>query len=112
MELHAENIRLEGEIQKANETIELLKQDVQIEHEEGFNKVVCQASYLLGVDPLSSGFDIVQDVYDGKMMPVVVRGEEERPAKENVAAEDASEGSPVRDVSGGEDDGVGGGQED
>lgn len=32
--------RLASEVLKANETIQLLSQDVQIEHEEGFNKAL------------------------------------------------------------------------
>ncbi|KOM58050.1 hypothetical protein LR48_Vigan11g108300 [Vigna angularis] len=58
------------ELGRANKAIVTLNNKVQIEHEKGFNKALCQAAFLLGVDPLAVGFDIRQDVYDDKMMPV------------------------------------------
>lgn len=91
VKLHAENIRLEGEILKANETIELLNKNVEIEHEGGFNKAVRQAAYLLRATPLSSGFDLGQDIYDGKIMPVPVSDDEEGPTEDVVEAGEADQ---------------------
>lgn len=40
---------------------------------------------MLGADPLSAGFDLAQDVYDGKMMPVPIpREDEEEPVEDGV----------------------------
>lgn len=55
---------------KANETIQLLTQDVQIEHEEGFNKALRQAAYPLGANPITASFDIAQDVFNGEMRSI------------------------------------------
>lgn len=105
--MHKENGRLEGELLKANKTIELLNENIQIEHEEGFNKVVRQAAYLLGADPLSAGFDIAQDVYEGKMMLVPVSDGEEDPVEEDAGEEDAGEENANHNEDVGDDDGVG-----
>ncbi|KOM43727.1 hypothetical protein LR48_Vigan05g133200 [Vigna angularis] len=69
-ELQIQNDSLTAELVKANEAISTLNTNVQIEHEEGFTKALRQATFLLEVDPLAVGFDISQDVYDGKMLPV------------------------------------------
>lgn len=80
MELHSENIRLEGELHKATEDIDRLNQDVQLEHEEGFFKAIPQAAYFFKFDPTTVGFDLGQDVYSGTMKPIPTPvGEEEGP---------------------------------
>lgn len=66
--MRTQSNRLADKVLKANKTIVVLSTDVQIEHEEGFDKVLRQAVYLLGAHTLAANFDISQDVYDGKMM--------------------------------------------
>ncbi|KOM25300.1 hypothetical protein LR48_Vigan86s001900 [Vigna angularis] len=63
--LKLEAKRLTASKKKLQEQVDRL-----IEHEEGFNKALRQAAFLLGPDPLVAGFDIGQDVYDGKMIPI------------------------------------------
>lgn len=58
--------RLSTELAQANEAFANLDATVIIEHEEGFNKVMRQAAFLLKVDPIASGFDIHQDVFSEK----------------------------------------------
>lgn len=72
---NTENTRLSGELIKANETIVKLDTMSIIEHEEGFNKAMRHAAFLLKVDPLAVGFDMNQDVYGEEMRPI--EGEEE-----------------------------------
>lgn len=60
--------RLADKVLKANKTIVVLSTNVQIEHEEGFDKALRQAVYLLEAHTLAADFNISQDVYDGKMM--------------------------------------------
>lgn len=54
-DLCTENIWLEWELLKANKSIKLLNENVQIKHEKVFNKAVRQAAYLLGADPSLPG---------------------------------------------------------
>lgn len=80
VELHSENIRLEGKLHKETEDIDRLNQDVQLEHEEGFFKAIPQAAYFFKFDPTTVGFDLGQDVYSGTMKPIPTPvGEEEGP---------------------------------
>ncbi|WVY91748.1 hypothetical protein V8G54_037262 [Vigna mungo] len=78
VEMHAENIRLQGEQQQAADTIARLNQDIQLEHEEGFFKAIRQAAYFFNFDPTSVDFDLGMDVHKGKMAPLSeIPGEED-----------------------------------
>ncbi|KOM56886.1 hypothetical protein LR48_Vigan10g277800 [Vigna angularis] len=89
-ELASQNENLTTKLLKANETISTLNSNVVIEHEEGFNKVMRQAAFLLNVDPLASGFDIHQDVFDGKMLPIDEADDEEAGADEPAQVDNAA----------------------
>lgn len=88
--------RLAGKVLKANKTIVVLSTNVQIEHEEGFDKALRQAVYLLEAHTLAAGFNISQDVYDGKMMLGLGL-----PSKDDGATNDGWKtiGQPTRKVS-------------
>lgn len=58
-----EKEHLSAELVKANETLTNLDATVVIEHEEGFNKAMQQAAFLLKVNPVAVGFNLYQDVY-------------------------------------------------
>ncbi|KOM54972.1 hypothetical protein LR48_Vigan10g086400 [Vigna angularis] len=49
---------LQSHVERTNETIVVLNTNVQIEHEEDFNKALRQTAFLLGADPLAVDFDI------------------------------------------------------
>lgn len=98
---------LAGEVVKGNETIDLLSRNFQNEHEEGFNKVIQQVAFLLKVDPLSARFDIGQNVYDGKMMPIHVSDAEddEEPVGDDAEADDVDRNNDEGTGDDGEDEG-------
>ncbi|KOM34849.1 hypothetical protein LR48_Vigan02g099900 [Vigna angularis] len=65
---------------------------LSLKHEEGFNKALRQATYLLGVDPLASDFDISKGVYDGNLLPIMGSpGDEEERPPDDPADEDGNE---------------------
>lgn len=70
MNVYAEKERLGIELTKVNETLTNLDVTVILEHEEGFNKAMRQAAFLLKVDLVVVGFDLYQDVYGGEMRSV------------------------------------------
>lgn len=91
-ELTVEGKALTARLEQANERITALNTSVMIEHEEGFNKALRQASFLLGVDPYAKGFDVMKKVYEGNFVPHdEIPDNEEEPAAE----EDAGEGEQV-----------------
>lgn len=67
---NTEKKRLSTELAQAKEDFANLDATVILEHEEGFNKTMRQAAFLLKVDPIATGFNIHQDVYCGEMWPV------------------------------------------
>ncbi|WVZ21824.1 hypothetical protein V8G54_000368, partial [Vigna mungo] len=78
VEMHAENIRLQGEQQQTADTIARLNQDIQLEHEEGFFKVIRQAAYFFNFDLTFVDFDLGMDAHKGKMVPLSeIPGEED-----------------------------------
>ncbi|WVZ07078.1 hypothetical protein V8G54_020424 [Vigna mungo] len=68
----SERLSLSAKLAQAKEDFANLDATVILEHEEGFNKAMRQAAFLLKVDPIVAGFDIHQDVYSGEMWPVEV----------------------------------------
>ncbi|KOM38259.1 hypothetical protein LR48_Vigan03g164100 [Vigna angularis] len=79
----------------ANETMSTLNSNVVIEHEEGFNKAMRQADFLLKVDPLAFGFDINKDVFNGKMLLIDEADDEDAGVDEPDNVDDeAPEGVP------------------
>ncbi|KOM52593.1 hypothetical protein LR48_Vigan09g125200 [Vigna angularis] len=103
-ELVDQNETLTTELLKANRTISTLNANVVIEHEEGFNKAMRQAVFLLNVDPLASGFDIHQDVFDGKMLPIDEGDDEEAGVDEPVQVDNTAVEDPLVDNQAGEDE--------
>lgn len=43
---------------------------IQLEHTKGFKKALRQMSYLAKVSPERMGFDVDQDIYQGRMVPI------------------------------------------
>ncbi|KOM55963.1 hypothetical protein LR48_Vigan10g185500 [Vigna angularis] len=67
--LVAENKALSLWLERVDRRIVELNSSIIIEHEEGFNKGLRQASFLLGVTDLyAEGFDIMKDVFDGEFV--------------------------------------------
>ncbi|WVY89730.1 hypothetical protein V8G54_035244 [Vigna mungo] len=62
--------KLGVELTRVKEEFAQLDATVMLEHEEGFNKALPQVAHLLKVNPMTIGFDLYQDVYDGEMGPV------------------------------------------
>ncbi|WVY95090.1 hypothetical protein V8G54_034178 [Vigna mungo] len=67
LDANMEKGRLTNELIKANEMLTTLDSHMVIKHEEGFNKAMCQAAFLLNLEPLAVGFDIHQDVFGGEI---------------------------------------------
>lgn len=72
-----------------------LDSHVVIEHEEGFNKAMHQAAFLLKVDPIAVGLDIHQDVFGREMKPVEADLADD-------AEEGGEEGEPIPNKAGDE----------
>ncbi|KOM31619.1 hypothetical protein LR48_Vigan01g117400 [Vigna angularis] len=80
---------------KQGKEIGALNDSVMYEHEEGFNKALRQASFLLGVtDPFVAGFDIEKDVIDGELVQL----EEGEPVGEEILAAERQPGEEEKPV--------------
>ncbi|KOM45849.1 hypothetical protein LR48_Vigan06g115500 [Vigna angularis] len=76
------NEELTLEVAKAKEQIAELESTILFEHEEGFNKALCQVTLLAGVqDPFALGVDIEKDVFNGVLVDLNAAEENEPTAE-------------------------------
>ncbi|KOM37734.1 hypothetical protein LR48_Vigan03g111600 [Vigna angularis] len=87
------NRALADDLAKAKEKISELEAGIVFEHEEGFNKALCQVSVLVGVkESFALGFDIEKDVFDRVFVPLESPvAEETQPELENSSNAEAAE---------------------
>ncbi|KOM34862.1 hypothetical protein LR48_Vigan02g101200 [Vigna angularis] len=93
------NQALTDDLTKARERIAELEAGIVFEHEEGFNKALCHASILAGIqEPFALGFDIKKDVFDGVLVDLNSLVDDEGPGTEGPSsAAGAAEAVEVED---------------
>lgn len=52
-----------AKMEEADSQLAELSASIVTEHEEGFNKVLRQTTFILGVDTTAKGFNIMKDIY-------------------------------------------------
>lgn len=85
--LTTERDDLQKTVAKCQETQEEMLEAIQSEHTKGFKNAMRQLSYLAKVSPEGMGFDIEQDVYQGRMVPIDTIPEGNFTAEGDVAEE-------------------------
>lgn len=67
-ELNKRNQILNAQLKEVNEQLIELNTSIMTEHEEGFNKAFREVTFLLGTDVITTGFDMMKDVYEGRLI--------------------------------------------
>ncbi|XP_022637737.1 uncharacterized protein LOC106768227 [Vigna radiata var. radiata] len=69
-ELEKTNVELRQERTEWKQTEAEMMEAIDLEHTKGFKKALRQMNFLAKVDPAGLGFDIEQDIYEGRMVSI------------------------------------------